>query len=94
MKPRAKKGDVALRWRWLAADGRVMDEGAGLAAIRYDVYPGQRYEFEEWPAAPVDGGRYVLEVGLVSGGAGAFPGGEPVRLVIDVAPRVREAARP
>jgi hypothetical protein len=94
MKPRAKKGDVALRWRWLAADGRAMDEGAGLAAIRYDVYPGQRYEFEEWPAAPVDGGRYVLEVGLARGGAGAFPGGEPVRLVIDVAPRVREAARP
>jgi hypothetical protein len=94
MKPRGKRGDVALRWRWLDRTERAIDGGAGHAPIRYDVHPGQRYEFDEWPAPPVDPGHYVLEVGLTSGGAGAFAGGEPVRLGVDVAPPVRAAARP
>lgn len=95
MKPRAKKGDVGLRWRWLDLAGRAIDVGgARHVPIRYDVYPGGRYEFDEWPAPPVDVGQYVLEVGLASGGAGAFAGDEPVRLPVDVAPPLRAAARP
>jgi hypothetical protein len=33
-------------------------------------------------------------VGLTSGGAAPFPGGEPVRLIVDVAPTATAAARP
>jgi len=94
MKPRGKKGDVALRWRWLDAAGRALDHGAGHAPIRYDVRPGQRYEFDEWPAPPVDAGRYVLEAGLARGGSGAFEGIEPVRLVVEVTPPLTGPARP
>ena len=83
-KSRAKKGDVALRWRWLDAAGRAIADGSGHAPIRYDVHPGQRYQFDEWPAPPLDAGRYVLEIGLTSGGAGPFPGGEPLRLAVAV----------
>ena len=92
-KPRAKKGDVALRWRWLDSHGRALDGGAGHAPIRYDVRPGDRYEFDEWPPGPVDAGRYVLEAELVSGGVGGFPDGEGARIAVDVAP-LRAAARP
>jgi hypothetical protein len=94
MKGRGKRGEVALQWRWLDGAGRTLDGGAGHAPIKYDVYPASRYEFDEWPPAPVDAGRYVLEVGLVSGGAGPFAGGEGARIVIDVAPPLTAAARP
>jgi hypothetical protein len=94
MKPRRERGDVSLRWRWLDAAGRTMDPGAGHAPIRYDVHPGQRYEFDVWPAPPVDHGRYVLEIGLATGGAGAFAGGDPVRLAVDVVPPVTAGERP
>jgi hypothetical protein len=92
MKPRAKKGDVALQWRWLDASGQAIPGGSGHAPIRHDVRPGQRYPFDEWPAPPVVAGRYVLEIGLTSGGVGPFPGGEPARLVVDVTPTA--AGRP
>ena len=93
-KPRAKKGDVALHWRWLDRAGRALDSGSGHAPMRYDVDPGGRYEFDEWPPAPVDAGGYVLEAGLTSGGAAAFAGGEPLRLAVDVTPPLKAAARP
>ena len=54
MKPRAKKGDVGLRWRWLDLAGRAIDVG----------------------------------------GAGAFAGDPPVRLLVDIASPLRAAARP
>lgn len=88
-KARGKRGDVALQWRWLTAEGRVVGGDAGQARIRYDVYPGQRYEFDESIAAPVDGGRYVLELGLVSGGVGPFTAGGnlPAMVTVDVGRR-------
>lgn len=86
-KSRAKKGEVALGRRWLDASGQAISDGSGRASIRYDVHPGQRYEFDEWPAPPLAAGRYVLEIGLTSGGAGPFPGDEPLRLVVDIARR-------
>jgi hypothetical protein len=88
-----KKGDVALRWRWLDPAGRPMEIGGGQTPIRYDVQPGGRYEFDEWPAPPSEAGRYVLEAGLVSGGAGVFPGDGGVKLEVEVAP-LRAPARP
>ena len=95
-KARGKRGDVALQWRWLTAEGRAVAGGAGQARIRYDVYPGQRYEFDEWIAAPVDGGRYVLELGLVSGGVGPFAEGDslPATVTVDVGRRPMAAVRP
>jgi hypothetical protein len=94
MKPRGERGDVSLRWRWLDAAGRAQTHGAGHAPIRYDVHPGQRYEFDEWPAPPVERGRYVLEIGLAIGGASAFAGGDPARLAVDVVAPATAGARP
>jgi hypothetical protein len=85
MKPRGKRGDVALRWRWLDAGGRALREGGGQTPLRYDVHAGQGYAFDEWPAPPVDAGSYTLEAELVRGGAGGFPGVEPARLPFTVA---------
>jgi hypothetical protein len=95
-KGRGKRGDVALYRHWLTADGREVAGGAGQTRIRYDVYPGQRYEFDEWIAGPVDGGRYVLELGLASGGVGPFVtgGGAPVTVTVDVGRRATAAVRP
>jgi hypothetical protein len=84
-KPRGKKGDVWLEWRWLDATDRPAAESAGRTRIRYDVFPGQRYEFDEWPAPPAQAGRYVLEAGLVAEGIGAFAADPPVRLAVEVA---------
>jgi hypothetical protein len=84
-RPRGKKGDVALGWRWLDASGRATTPAAGQVATRYDVHPGQTYEFDEWVAVPTEAGRYVLELNLVSGGMGPFAIEPPVKLVVDVA---------
>lgn len=86
-KPRGKKGEVALGWRWLTADGQPL--GGGAVPVRYDVYPGQRYEFDAWITPAVEPGRYRLELGLVSGGVGPFAerGTAPVTVLVDVAPR-------
>lgn len=86
-KARAKKGSVALEWRWLDAGGRATAEGAGRTRIRYDVYPGQSYEFDEWPPSPSEAGRYVLEAGLVVEGVGPFAADPAVRIPVDVGPR-------
>lgn len=93
-KSRGKKGDVALSWRWLEATGRPIAHGAGLARIRYDVHPGQRYEFDEWPAGPVEAGRYVVEAGLVTGGFGPSAGDAPVRIWVQVEESATGAGRP
>ncbi len=90
-KGRGKKGDVALEWRWLGAGGRPVGVGRQIA-IRYDVYPGQRYEFDEWAAVPTEAGRYVLELALVSGAMGVFPAETPARLPVEV--RATATARP
>lgn len=92
-KARSGKGDVALRWRWLDASGRALGEGSGRAPIHHDAHPGQRYEFDEWPAPPVEAGPYVLEIGLTSGGV-PFPRDEPVKLVVEIARPATAAARP
>ena len=64
-KQRRKRGDVRLRWRWMR-DGHEVAEGSGFAPVRYDVYPGQHYLFDVVIDPPVEPGRYVLEMGLVS----------------------------
>lgn len=83
-KPRGKKGDVALEWRWLDAAGQPAAEGGGRRRIRHDVYPGQGYEFDEWPMAPAEAGRYVLEARLVVEGSGPFVVDPPVRISVEV----------
>ena len=85
-KPRGKKGDVGLEWRWLDATGRPAAERTGRIRIRYDVYPGQSYEFDEWPTPPTQAGRYVLEAGLVAEGIGALGADPPVRMAVEVGP--------
>jgi len=79
--------------RYLVEDGSGPRTLAAGDAVHYDVPPGGRYEFDVWPAPPVDAGRYVLEAGLVSGGAGPFSREDGVRLEVEVAP-LRAAARP
>jgi hypothetical protein len=93
-KPRGKKGDVALAWRWRDATGQALAHGAGQARVRYDVYPGQGYEFDEWPATPAAPGRYLLEAGLVTGGLGTLAAGAPVSVTVEVGPPSTAAARP
>ena len=63
-KSRCKERDVALQWRWLGADGREIAAETREVHIHHHVYPGQRYEFHEALAPPVDPGRYVLELAL------------------------------
>ena len=89
---RGKRGDVALGWRWLDAAGRLTAGVGRQVAIRYDVYPGQRYEFDEWAAVPAAAGHYVVELRLVSGAMGAFAAELPARLAVEI--RATEAARP
>jgi hypothetical protein len=72
------------------AAGRPAVESAGRTRIRYDVYPGQRYEFDEWPMSPTEAGRYVLEAGLVAEGIGAFAADPPVRIPFEVGRRAAE----
>jgi hypothetical protein len=83
-KPRGKKGDVALEWRWLDATGHPAPEGAGRTPLRYDVHPGQSYEFDEWPTVPAEAGRYVLEARLVVEGVGTQASADPpVRIAVE-----------
>lgn len=89
---RGKKGDVALEWRWLDPRGRPVAGVGRRVAIGYDVYPGQRYEFDEWAAVPTEAGPYVVELGLVSGAMGAFAVEPPAKLAVEV--RATGAARP
>ncbi len=89
-RPRGKKGHVALEWRWLDAGGRTTSEVSRQVAIQYDVHPGQRYEFDEWAAAPTEPGRHVLEINLVRVGLGAFPAEPPARVAVEV----RDGGRP
>jgi hypothetical protein len=86
-KGRGKKGSVALEWRWLDAAGRPRAEGGGRTRIRYDVHPGASYEFAEWPMAPAEPGRYVVEAGLVVEGVGPFAAEPPVRTAVEVGRR-------
>ena len=83
-RPRGKKGNVALEWRWLDASGRTTSGVSRGVAIQYDVYPGQRYEFDEWAVAPIEPGRHVLEVNLVRVGLGAFAAEPPARVAVEV----------
>ena len=92
-RPRAKKGDVGLEWVWLDADARPVPESGGRTPVRYDVHPGQRYEFDLWPAAPVRPGAYVLRITLVRGGMGPFAG-DPLNVAVDVRPVATAGARP
>ena len=91
-KGRGKRGDVVLEWRWLDTAGRPMAGVGRQVTIRYDVYPGQRYELDEWAAVPAAAGRYLVELYLVNGGMGAFAAEPPVRL--DVETRATATARP
>ena len=86
-KARSKKGNVVLEWRWAAAGGREISQAGGQAHVRYDVYPGDSYEFDEWVQPPVEPGRYALELGLTSVGIGRFTanGSRPLTVVVDVA---------
>ncbi len=89
-RPHRKKGNVVLEWRWLDASGRTTSGVSRQMAIQYDVHPGQRYEFDEWAAAPIEPGRHVLEVNLVRVGLGAFATEPPARVPVEV----RNGGRP
>jgi len=91
-KGKGKRGDVALEWRWLDAAGRPTAGVGRRVAIRYDVYPGQRYEFDEWAAVPAAAGHYVVELGLVSGAMGAFAAEPATQLAVEI--RATASARP
>ncbi len=81
------RGVVSLAWRWRDATGEL-EALSGSSRIRFDVFPGQRYEFRAPLDAPGRPGRYTLEFGLVSESVGAFAasGTAPLRLAVEVRP--------
>ncbi len=84
-KARHNKGEVSLEWRWFK-DGKELSTGSGGTRIRYEVFPGQRYEFQVSVDPPLAPGRYVLELGLVSEHVARFAdaGTPPVRIPLEV----------
>jgi hypothetical protein len=80
-----EKGEVRLRWRWFEEghEGHVT-EGGWL--LRYDVLPGQTYEFIAEIATPKKPGNYLLELGLISMQVTTFAdqGTAPLRIPVRV----------
>ena len=54
--------------------------------LRYDLFPGRRYDFILTLDPPPAPGAYTLELGLIDEGIGPFSelGTPPVRVPIDV----------
>jgi 4-amino-4-deoxy-L-arabinose transferase-like glycosyltransferase len=80
---------VALRDRWLKADGsRVTDED-GRARIFYDLEPGDTIGLSLQVVAPGAPGDYILELDLVQEGAAWFGerGSKTLRAGVNIAPR-------
>lgn len=78
-------GTVQLVWRWFSGDQEV-PATLGMEPIKYDVFPGQEYEFSVRIIPPRVPGIYKLVVGLVSDRLAWFAdlGIEPITLVIHV----------
>jgi hypothetical protein len=81
-----EKGEVRLRWRWFE-EGQEGHVTQGGWLLRYDVLPGQSYEFTVEIVTPKKPGNYLLELGLVSEGVTAFAdqGTAPLHVPIRVA---------
>ena len=59
------KGEVRLGWGWFKG-GQEVPSMAGRALLAYDIFPGQKYEFNLRLATPMESGEYTLELELVS----------------------------
>ncbi|HXH11554.1 MAG TPA: hypothetical protein VNP04_17535 [Alphaproteobacteria bacterium] len=85
-------GTVQLVWRWFSGD-QELPATLGSEAIKYDVFPGQDYEFSVRIAPPRIPGIYRLVVGLVSDRLAWFAdlGIEPISLAVHVVDPSAEA---
>jgi hypothetical protein len=62
---KGERGTVRLGWRWFKGNQEVPATW-GREPLKYDVFPGNRYEFTTMIAPPQEPGEYRLEVGLVN----------------------------
>jgi hypothetical protein len=82
-----EKGEVRLRWRWFG-EGQDLHFMEGGWLLRYDVLPGEDYEFALEIAIPKKPGNYTLELGLISTDVTAFAdrGTTPLHISVHVTP--------
>jgi hypothetical protein len=59
------RGKVRLGWRWFWGKSEV-PFNEGREDLPYDIFPGQTYRFKTRIKAPLEPGKYTLEIGLVS----------------------------
>jgi len=79
------RGAVRLGWRWFKGNQEIVF-ASGREGLRYDVFPGQSYEFKVRIAPPMESGEYTLELGLVSELVAWFSdqGVEPLKVTVRV----------
>lgn len=81
------RGAVTLEWRWRDGERDVrVSKRSERTPLRYDLFPGRRYDFILTLDPPPAPGAYTLELGLIDEGIGPFAelGTPPVRVPIDV----------
>jgi hypothetical protein len=59
-----ERGKVRLGWRWFRGHDTIPFK-EGREDLRYDVFPGQTYQFKTRIKAPLEPGEYTLELGLI-----------------------------
>jgi hypothetical protein len=59
------RGAVGLGWRWYRQEYHI-PAWSGREKLKYDIAPGQAYEFRVQIPTPMEAGDYVLELDMVS----------------------------
>jgi hypothetical protein len=81
-----EQGEVRLRWRW-SKEQQEVPSTAVWWPIRYDVLPGQTYDFTIEISVPREPGEYLLELGLIDMHITSFAeqGVPPLKIAYQVA---------
>ena len=77
-----ERGAVSLRWQW-QQNGKRVGEMEASRGLHLDVFPGDSIDLEAALGAPDKPGDYVMAIGLMSEGSGAF--GSQLRVAVTVA---------